>query len=60
MEQNKITPTETISPILPIEPKFIIENDESPTAIILATAILLSIALGSVKSLVKAILMLSK
>ena len=60
MEQNTITSTETISPILPIEPKFIIEHGESPTAIILATTVLLSITLSSVKDLLKVILMLSK
>ncbi|MGB3787968.1 MAG: hypothetical protein WA949_08155 [Phormidesmis sp.] len=47
---------QTIPPISPIDTKPIIEHGESPTAIILAIAILISIVIGSITGLVRAIL----
>jgi hypothetical protein len=54
--QSQLTTTnQTIPPIAPIDPKTIVENGESPTAIILAIAILIAILLGSVTGLVQVI-----
>jgi hypothetical protein len=49
MSQTQPTITnQTIPPIAPIDPTTIVENGESPTAIILAIAILIAILFGSV------------
>jgi hypothetical protein len=45
-----------VSPIVPIDSKAIVEHGESPTAIILAISILLSITIGSVTGLVQVIM----
>jgi hypothetical protein len=56
MSQTQPTTTnKTIPPIAPIDPTPIVENGESPTAIILAIAILIAILLGSVTGLVQVI-----
>ncbi len=56
MSQTQPTTTnQTIPPIVPIDPTPIVENGESPTAIILAIAILLAILLGSMTGLVRVI-----
>jgi len=44
-----------IPPIAPIDSKPIIEHGESPTAIILAIAILISMVVGSITELVRVI-----
>jgi len=46
------------APIAPIDPTIIIEHGESPTAIILAIAILLTFLLSSLTGLVRTILLL--
>ena len=57
MSQAQPTTTnQTIPPIAPIDPTTIVENGESPTAIILAIAILIAILFGSVTGLVQVIL----
>jgi hypothetical protein len=57
MFQNQSTMTnQTIPPLPPIDTKPIIEHGESPTAIILAIAILISIVVGSITELARAIL----
>ncbi|MBU7581959.1 MAG: hypothetical protein KAF91_03465 [Nostoc sp. TH1S01] len=57
MSQNQMTTTsQTISPVAPIDAKPIIENGESPTAIILAIAILISMLIGSITGLIRVIL----
>jgi hypothetical protein len=48
----------TISPITPVNPMSILEHGNSPTAIILAIAILLRILLGSLTRIVQIILIL--
>lgn len=49
----------TVSPrIAPIDPKLIVEHGESPTAIILAIAILIAILLGSLTGLVRVVVIL--
>jgi len=56
MSQAQPTTTnQTIPPIAPIDPTTIVENGESPTAIILAIAILIAILFGSVTGLVQVI-----
>ncbi|HEY9797172.1 MAG TPA: hypothetical protein V6D30_16135 [Leptolyngbyaceae cyanobacterium] len=56
MSQAQPTTTnQTLPPIAPIDPTTIVENGESPTAIILAIAILIAILLGSVTGLVQVI-----
>ncbi len=56
MSQTQPTTTnQTIPPISPIDPTPIVENGESPTAIILAIAILIAILLGAVTGLVRVI-----
>ncbi len=56
MSQTQPTITnQTIPPIAPIDPTPIVENGESPTAIILAIAILIAILFGSVTGLVQVI-----
>jgi hypothetical protein len=56
MSQDQPTTTnQTIPPIAPIDPTTIVENGESPTAIILAIAILIAILLGSMTGLVRVI-----
>lgn len=60
MNQQQLTSTEqTVPQIAPIDPEPIAQS-ESPTAIILAVAILLSIALGSITQLVQVILTTKK
>jgi len=54
-QSQPITTNQTIPPIAPIDPKTIVENGDSPTAIILAIAILIAILLGSVTGLVQVI-----
>ncbi len=57
MFQNQSTMTnQTIPPLSPIDTKPIIEHGESPTAIILAIAILISIVVGSITELARTIL----
>lgn len=46
---------QTTLPIAPIDPALIVTHGESPTAIILAVALLISILLGSVTGLVRII-----
>lgn len=53
--QQPTTTEPSIPPIAPIDPKQIVEHGNSPTAIILAIAILLAVFLGSMTGLVKAI-----
>ncbi len=56
MNQQQLASTQqTVPPIAPIDPKTIAQS-ESPTAIILAVAILLSISIGSITQLVQVIL----
>jgi len=56
MSQNQLTTTSRmIPPIAPIDSKPIIEHGESPTAIILAIAILISMVVGSITELVRVI-----
>lgn len=47
---------QTIPPIAPIDPTPIVTHGESPTAIILAIAILIVLSLGSLTQLVRVIL----
>jgi len=47
------TANQTISPFAPIDPTPIVEHGESPTAIILAIAILISILVGSITGLLR-------
>lgn len=57
MSQNQLTTTsQTIQSIAPIDSKPIIEHGESPTAIILAIAILISILISSMTGLVRVIM----
>jgi hypothetical protein len=57
MTQAKATSTQqTVSPIAPIDPTPIIQS-ESPTAVILAISILISILVGSITSLIQVIMM---
>jgi hypothetical protein len=59
MSQNQLTTTnQTIPPIAPIDPTPIVEHGESPTAIILAIAILIAILLGSLTGLVRVVTLL--
>ncbi|WP_026736043.1 hypothetical protein [Fischerella sp. PCC 9605] len=54
MNQQQPTPThQTVPPIVPIDPMPIVEHGESPTAIILAIAILITALVGSVTNLVR-------
>lgn len=48
----------TIPSIAPIDPTPIVEHGESPTAIILAIAILIAILLGSLTKLVRVVVIL--
>ncbi len=48
-------PSSTTMPLNPIDPQFIVNHGESPTAMILAIAIFTSILIGSIKELVRAI-----
>jgi len=54
-QSQPITTNQTIPPIAPIDPTTIVENGESPTAIIFAIAILIAILLGAVTGLVRVI-----
>jgi hypothetical protein len=58
MSQNQLTTAnQSIPPIAPIDPTLILENGESPTAIILAIAILISILVGSITGLVRVVML---
>ncbi|GAB4375588.1 MAG: hypothetical protein Kow00121_21520 [Elainellaceae cyanobacterium] len=48
-------PIQSVTPITPIDPQPIIEHGESPTAIILAIAILMVMVMGSITGLVRVI-----
>lgn len=54
-EQSNLVTTQPVSPIIPIDPKPIVEHGESPTAIILAIAILLAILFQSMTGLIQII-----
>ena len=58
MTQQQPTTTEQAMPIAPIDPKTIIERGESPTAIILAIAILITFLFGSLTQLIRVIVIL--
>jgi hypothetical protein len=55
-QQQSTSIQQSVSPIAPIDTKAIVEHGESPTAIILAIAILLSVTVGSVTGLVQVIM----
>jgi type III secretory pathway component EscT len=56
MSQTYLTNTHpTISPIIEIDTKPLIENGQSPTSIILAIAILIFLSVGSITELVRVI-----
>jgi len=57
-QQNSMTTLQSI-PVSTIDTKPIVENGNSPTAVILAVAILLAIVFGSVTALVQVILLQS-
>jgi len=54
-QQPSMPTSQTVSPIPSIDPKPIVEHGESPTAIILAIAILISTLVGSITGLVRVI-----
>ncbi|MBW4541589.1 MAG: hypothetical protein KME43_20950 [Myxacorys chilensis ATA2-1-KO14] len=59
MSQNQLTTAnQSIPPISPIDPTLIIEHGESPTAIILSIAILISILVGSITGLVRVVMLM--
>ena len=60
MKQQQTITNQTVPTIAPIDPKTIVEHGESPTAIILAIAILLAIMISSMTGLVRVILILIK
>lgn len=55
-QQQSTSIQQSVSPIVPIDTKAIVEHGESPTAIILAISILLSVTIGSVTGLVQVIM----
>ena len=57
-QQQTLTTNQSIPAIAPIDPKPIVEHGESPTAIILAIAILIAILFGSMTGLVGVVLMM--
>ncbi|MGB5593627.1 MAG: hypothetical protein WBM32_20075 [Crocosphaera sp.] len=58
--KQSITSTQPINPVTPIDPNTIIKHGESPTAIILAIAILLIFIFSGITGLIKVILKQSK
>jgi hypothetical protein len=58
MTQLSTTTQQTIPTIAPIDPTSLTEHGESPTSIILAIAILISILLGAVTGLVRVVAIL--
>lgn len=57
-EQHPTITNQTVPPITPIDPTSIVEHGESPTAIILAIAILIAVLLSSMSGLVRVIVIL--
>jgi hypothetical protein len=57
-EQHPTITNQAVPPITPIDPTSIVEHGESPTAIILAIAILIAILLSSMTGLVRVIVIL--
>jgi hypothetical protein len=55
-QQQSTSIQHSVLPIAPIDTKAIVEHGESPTAIILAIAILLSVTVGSVTGLIQVIM----
>ncbi len=51
--QQQVSTTQPNAPFTPINPDTLIREGDSPTAIILAIAILLSVVLGSVSLLIR-------
>ena len=58
MSSELTNTSQTLPPIAPIDPTVIVEHGESPTAIILAIAILIAILLGSLTGLVRVVVIL--
>lgn len=54
-QQQPIFTQQSVPAVAPIDPKPIVEQGESPTAIILAIAILISTLVGSITGLVRVI-----
>jgi len=56
-QQQSQTTNQTIPAITPIDSTAIVEHGESPTAIILAIAILISVLIGSITVLVRVLVL---
>lgn len=56
IQQQPTSTQQTVPPITPIDPAQIAKHGESPTAIILAIAMLISMLLSSITKLVRAIM----
>jgi hypothetical protein len=56
MNQQAITKSQSVAQMSPIDPKPIVEHGESPTSIILAIAILLSVFVSGLTGLIHIIL----
>jgi hypothetical protein len=57
MNQQTIVENQSVAQMSPIDPKQIVEHGESPTSIILAIAILISMLIGGITGLVRVIMM---
>jgi hypothetical protein len=55
MNQQTIVENQSVAQMSPIDPKPIVEHGESPTSIILAIAILISILVSGITGLVRVI-----